>query len=439
VCNSSAAITSEHRFSNQQRTSSATSSTQISDTVISTPVSTIKKATSQKVEATSETTIKTTTTTTSSYSSALSSAFSSPSSVASTGSLSSNDAKKDSSGPSSAQGSPGSAPPNDYTKINALVEQALKWIEMRHADINSIEYKTDIAVNELELAKIRHLTNEIKKYHTNLEQIELLKLQLIESAELNSKLDDLFSSFNGLCKSLSTSQQFLETLMEFNKLIQDELKYVNDMEDIEYNRDWTQPRRLKSSDLIQHKSNVELTLNHKSKKIMYIVSFVERMIESQHPASADLVVYLTTLKTEIGRLHQLMTILGEHVVKLQSLEAFCKEYDEVAVYLDVTNQKFQHFLSILSRSSKSESGDGNMSEQYAEIVSQFDIFKHNFQNLSQTREHIDDLYAFVEKLPAYKMRKTSLKPPHDKCEILADFSNTTVSFYSLFFVVANNL
>jgi hypothetical protein len=327
-----------------------------------------------------------------------------------------------------------------HAKINSLVDQALEWIEKRRVDINSIEYKTDIAVNELELAKIRHLTNEIKKYHTNLEQIELLKMQLPESNDLNSALDDLFSSFNGLCKSLSASQQFLETLMELNKLIQDELKYVNDMEDLEYNRDWTQPRKLKSSELMQHKSSVELTLNHKTKKILYIVSFAERMIESQHPASADLMLYLTTLRSEIGRLQQLMSILGEHIVKLQSLEAFCKDYDEVAAYLDVTNQKFQHFLSILSHSnsSSSQSESSDLSGQYEEIVSQFNVFKHNFQNLSQTREHIDDLYACVETLPAYKMRKTSLKGAHDKCEILADFSNTTVSLYFIFFLFVNS-
>lgn len=41
--------------------------------------------------------------------------------------------------------------------------------------------------------------------------------------------------------------------MEFNKLIQDELRYISEMEDIELNRDWSQPKKLNSSDLIQHK------------------------------------------------------------------------------------------------------------------------------------------------------------------------------------------
>jgi acetoacetate decarboxylase len=41
--------------------------------------------------------------------------------------------------------------------------------------------------------------------------------------------------------------------MEFNKLIQDELRYISEMEDIELNRDWSQPKKFKSSDLIQHK------------------------------------------------------------------------------------------------------------------------------------------------------------------------------------------
>jgi len=54
------------------------------------------------------------------------------------------------------------------------------------------------------------------------------------------------------------TQQKLESLLEFYRIVQDELKYLNEMEDIELNRDWSQPKKFKSSDLIQHKQVFEI-------------------------------------------------------------------------------------------------------------------------------------------------------------------------------------
>lgn len=111
----------------------------------------------------------------------------------------------------------------------------------------------------------------------------------------------------------------MDSLIEFNKLIQDELKYISEMEDIELTRDWSQPKKLKSSDLIQHKmvffaklmnkhkkkyrfylnynyKNVEMTLNHKKPKLNAIINFAERLIEARHPASDDLQVILYIVK-----------------------------------------------------------------------------------------------------------------------------------------------
>jgi len=65
--------------------------------------------------------------------------------------------------------------------------------------INSIQYKTDIAMNEVEMSRLRQIASEAKKFYTNLEQIELLKMDHVESPELNVKVNELFTAFNNLC------------------------------------------------------------------------------------------------------------------------------------------------------------------------------------------------------------------------------------------------
>ena len=53
---------------------------------------------------------------------------------------------------------------------------------------------------------------------------------------------------------------------------------------------------------------------------------------------------------------------------------------------------------------------------------------HNFANLSErNKKEIENLYKLVNKLPAFKMRKTQLKSPFDKSDILIDYSLVEVN------------
>lgn len=62
-----------------------------------------------------------------------------------------------------------------------------------------MQYKADIAMIEVELSRVRQVASEVKKFHTNLEHIELLKMEHPESPELNMKVNEIFSLFNNLC------------------------------------------------------------------------------------------------------------------------------------------------------------------------------------------------------------------------------------------------
>ena len=55
-------------------------------------------------------------------------------------------------------------------------------------------------------------------------------------------------------KALATTiNNNLDDLKEFIRSVHDELHFINEMEDIELNRDWSQPGKLKSFDLVSHK------------------------------------------------------------------------------------------------------------------------------------------------------------------------------------------
>ena len=93
----------------------------------------------------------------------------------------------------------------------------------------------------------------MKTYLTTIERIELLKLEHAECLEFTEKINDLNEAYNNLCVLVKNSKKYLEELNEFLRMVHDELHYLNQIEDLELNRDWSQPNKLKSNELLKHK------------------------------------------------------------------------------------------------------------------------------------------------------------------------------------------
>ena len=56
-----------------------------------------------------------------------------------------------------------------------------------------------------------------------------------------------------LKNKLKNEKQNFEDLYEFLKLMNEELRYMNEIEDVELNRDWSQPNKLNSDELFKYK------------------------------------------------------------------------------------------------------------------------------------------------------------------------------------------
>jgi hypothetical protein len=106
-----------------------------------------------------------------------------------------------------------------------------------------------------------------------------------------------------------------------------------------------------------------------------------------------------------------MYILSIHINNLQQYEKFTKEYSELNTYLNTANNKLDSFIEKINK--KADRDD---------LINQFNIFKHSFQIAQNVQEHLDKLENLVKEMPAYKMRKMTLSPPHDQAEILVSYS-----------------
>jgi len=171
-----------------------------------------------------------------------------------------------------------------------VVSDSFNWIRLKQAEVNEIEIRPDLAQIQLGLDFLLRLKTELTQSKTSLETIELLKLNHSETPELTQLVNQLNKEYHGLCATAKRVKEHLDSLGEFIRLVHEELQYVNEMEDGELNRDWSQPGRLNEDELLAHRKEVETSLG--SRKIAYarIMALAESLIEAKHPASDDIKV-----------------------------------------------------------------------------------------------------------------------------------------------------
>ena len=71
--------------------------------------------------------------------------------------------------------------------------------------------------------------------------------------------------------------------------------------------------------------------------------------------------------------------------------------------------------------------------RFNELKSRCDAKPEELERIKETlrvshrfEQRIDSLYKFISKLPAFKMRRTPLKPPYDCAQILIKYSQIEV-------------
>lgn len=80
---------------------------------------------------------------------------------------------------------------------------------------------------------------------------------------------------------------------DFVKQINDEIFYLDQKEQIELNRDWSNPSKLKSSSLKQYKKNLDYELERRLVvNVNPIKLLAQTMLNEQHPAASHVKVVL---------------------------------------------------------------------------------------------------------------------------------------------------
>lgn len=110
----------------------------------------------------------------------------------------------------------------------------------------------------------------------------------VETAELTGLVNQLNFEYRSLCMSAKSVKSNLESLLEYVKLVHEELRFINQMEDVELNRDWSVPAKLSYSELKEHRKQVEASLANRQMNYTRIVAMAESLVDAKHPAAQDI-------------------------------------------------------------------------------------------------------------------------------------------------------
>lgn len=110
----------------------------------------------------------------------------------------------------------------------------------------------------------------------------------VETAELTGLVNQLNFEYRSLCMSAKSVKNNLESLGEYIRLVHDELHYINQMEDVELNRDWSMPAKLNYSELSKHRKQVEASLANRQMNYARIIAMAESLVAAKHPAVEDI-------------------------------------------------------------------------------------------------------------------------------------------------------
>ena len=270
-----------------------------------------------------------------------------------------------------------------------FLDDALKWIEKIDKEISNFDFNNDIydKINQ----RIEEIKNEVKIFYEKLDTINLLDFS--NYPDLKQKIDKTFSKFNYLCRNLKKSFEYLEMFALFLQSFKDEMKELNNIENIELNRDWSVPNKQNIVELQKYKTHLLLNVNLRKINIKQVIFIANKLISLNHPAREMIDNKIKTLKHEFEWIENLLKLFEIH---LKNLETYSK-----------------------------------FNLKYIELWSELETFKDksfNFNNIEKMNGQINQLNNMLIQLPSFKTRRLKITDVLPHAILLVDYKTLLTSF-----------
>ncbi|RWS15093.1 microtubule-actin cross-linking factor 1-like isoform X28, partial [Dinothrombium tinctorium] len=221
-----------------------------------------------------------------------------------------------------------------------FIHECIEWVQQKLKHLESLDYGHDLpsVKSRLEQQKIEHRT--IDDFQTNVDKCEHRRHQFErEEAEIYSRmLNRLRKSYSELVVMSNKRLSDLETLLEFVQLASEEMKWLNEKEEVEVSRDWS----AKNLDLVALESHHQQIISEMERREPHFNSVQDRgesLIRQRHPATKCIENLMAVMQSQWSWILQLINCLEIHLRHASDYHQYFNEARECDQWLSSVEKR----------------------------------------------------------------------------------------------------
>nr|QVD39310.1 Dystonin [Schistocerca gregaria] len=214
------------------------------------------------------------------------------------------------------------------------LQECSEWCRSKLKQLQDAEYGSDLpsVQNELELHQREHRI--IEQFQTKVEHCSLAKSNFHgEELQLyNQHLGQLQKLYNELLVTSNKRLSDLEVLQDFLQSATNELVWLNDKEETEVTRDWSD-KSLNVPALEQYYESLMSELEKREIQFSAVQDRGESLVLQHHPAAKCIEAYMAAMQTQWAWLLQLTLCLETHLKHAAHYQQFYRDLHDAEAWI----------------------------------------------------------------------------------------------------------
>uniref|UniRef100_A0A6P7F8X5 Dystonin isoform X26 n=1 Tax=Diabrotica virgifera virgifera TaxID=50390 RepID=A0A6P7F8X5_DIAVI len=225
------------------------------------------------------------------------------------------------------------------------LQEHIEWCKNKMKQLKKADYGTDLASvsTERDIHQREHKT--IDQFHSKVEACVTAR-QYFQGEELilyNQLLGQLQKIYAELLSFSTSRMTDLETLLDFIQSATNELSWLNEKEEIEVTRDWSDTK-LDVRGVEKYFENLMSDLEKREIQFNSVLERGESLVLQNHPATKAIEAHMAAMNAQWAWLLQLTHCLETHLLNTRNYQAFFKDVQATEEWLkekdEIMNTEF---------------------------------------------------------------------------------------------------
>nr|XP_039257013.1 plectin-like isoform X4 [Styela clava] len=320
------------------------------------------------------------------------------------------------------------------TKEYISLQGALRWVADKTRETESFPLGDDLPKVENQLAVFKALEDEVDKFNADVRECQKAKDAFDKGSEDCKRycqdLSQLEVNYSLLQNAVEIREGQISSLLKFIREATQHLMWLNEIEDNEINRDFTQY----TSDvepLVKQLSRMKSDVQSHDTSFKSTIHDGERLVHENHPARNTVQAYLTQLNNQWEWIQSLGYCLQQHILQLNQYQQFHTDCGKAETFLRDRESDLDEKMREISPDTEPDRAEHIFRDiffEFSQIKEDLEKFKPTVTNLigrskdipcveERPNPVIKDSKPTVQALCSYKQMNLSIAKS-EECALL---------------------